>query len=160
MDKILLKPDPLAPDALVVLKKMAERKDHQGFAHMARGIEWSRYRPTDLIQAIDLALALDMVQMARELAQTGRQLFPQNERIRCAAVVLSPPVVLETRPSQTHDIEVSHRWMREHSSQYKGQWVAVRGGTFLGSAPTLNALYQHIGLARHDANAIVVRVLG
>jgi hypothetical protein len=141
------------------LQHAAERNDRQAFAQIAKAMIWSYHRSVDLTRAIDLALKLDMGPLAMDLAQEGRRLFPQDERIRQAAVVLTPPVILGARPRQIQDLEASQRWMKEHSSQYKGQWVAVRRGTLLGYAPTLKELYDRIGPEGKTASTIVVKVL-
>jgi len=39
------------------------------------------------------------------------------------------------------------------------QWVAVRGGTLLGSASTLQELHERIGVEGQIASTIVVKVL-
>jgi len=88
-------------DELTALKQAAESRDRREFARLARTINWVHYPPTELVQAIDVALALDMIQVARELARKGQNLFPRNERIQRAAGVLSPPFFMRTRPSQT-----------------------------------------------------------
>jgi hypothetical protein len=144
---------------LIALKNASENKNHQEFARLARAIKWVHYPPAELRQAIDLALALDMVQLARELAQEGRKLFPRDERIQRAVDVLSPPSFVRTQPSERMDFESSQQWLKEHASQHRGLWVAVRAGILLGSAPTLKELYQQIGLERRTPNTVVVKVL-
>ncbi|HXH12676.1 MAG TPA: DUF5678 domain-containing protein [Alphaproteobacteria bacterium] len=136
-----------------------EQKDRRTFAHLARALRWQDHHASDLLQAIDWALALDAVETARELAQHGRKLFPDHERLRQVAAVLAPPKVLGTRPSQPIGLDASQQWLKKHASRYKGQWVAVQSGTFLGSAPTLRELYERIGAEGKTAPTIVVKVL-
>jgi hypothetical protein len=146
-------------DELFALKNAAESKNRLEFARLATTITWRKYPSKELTGAIDFALALDMVQVARELAQEGRKLFPRDERIHRAAGVLSPPLFMRTQPVQITDFEVSQQWLNENSSHYRGLWVAVRAGTRLGSAPTLKELLQRIGTGGRTPNTLIVKVL-
>ena len=144
---------------LNALEKAAAGANHQAFALLATAINWSLYRAADLTRAIDLALTLDLVSLARTLAQQGSKLFPGETHLRDVLAVLSPPVVRGTRPAQDIHLKASQRWFKEHAPQYKGQWVAVRMGTLLASAPTLKELHEHIGTDGHTASTIVVKVV-
>jgi hypothetical protein len=144
---------------LVLLRDAAETKDCREFARIVRTVNWGHYPPAGLTHAIDLALALDMVQVARELAQEGRKIFPRNERIQRAAEALLPSFLMRTRPSEIIDVESSQQWLKHHASQYRGQWLAVRAGILLGSASTVKALYQQIGPQGRTPNTIIVKVL-
>jgi len=152
---------PPEPEALdfVALQRAAESQDPRTFTQLARAMKWRNRGPNDLTRTIDLALTMDMVPLARQLAEHGRKLFPNDERLRQLSAVLAPPVVLETRPSQPKDFEASQQWLREHASQFQGQWVAVRGGTLLGCAPTLKELYEQIGPEGKSRNTVIVKVL-
>ena len=151
--------DSSQPPELHTLEQAATQTDRQTFALLATTIDWSLHCATDLTRAIDLALALDMVSLARELAHQGSRLFPQDKRLQQAMAVLAPPVVRGTRPAQPLHFTAAQSWFKEHTSQYTGQWVAVRGDTLLGSAPTLQALHERIGAEGQTASTIVVKVL-
>jgi hypothetical protein len=145
--------------ALRALQHAAEPADREAFALCATTIDWATYHAADLTRAIDLALTLDLVSLARELAQQGSRLFPGETHLQQAMAVLSPPVVRSTRPAQTLHLKASQRWFKEHARQYQGQWVAVRSGTLLGAAPTLQELHERIGADGQTAHTIVVKVL-
>jgi len=142
-----------------LLEEAAMRDDRQDFTRLAREIQWKTALAEDLSRAIDLALALELVPLAMELAQRGKQLFPNSQRIQRAAQVLKPPVIVSTRPAQGDSRDVSRAWLTQHDHEYRGQWVAVRGGALLGASPTLNGLYQQIGSAADMFDTIVVKVL-
>jgi hypothetical protein len=144
---------------LISLKNAADSKNLREFARLANMIKWSEYPVAELARTIDLALALDMVQLARELIRKGRKSFPHNKRIKQAERVLSPPLLVRTRPAQATDFELSQQWLKEHSSRYKGLWVAVAGGTLLGSASTLKQLYEKIESIERTLETIIVKVL-
>lgn len=144
---------------LSTLEKAAQSADHRTFDLVVRTIDWSRLGVTELARAIDLALALDMTPLARELAHIGSKTFPGDTRIQQALAVLSPLAVSRMRLAQGPPLDASQKWLKEHASQYKGQWVAVHGSTLLGSAPTLRELYQRIGLHGQTAHTVIVKVV-
>ena len=147
------------PPELHTLEQAAAQTDRQTFARLATTIDRSAHCATALTRAIDLALALDVVSLARELAHQGSKIFPEDKHLQQAMAVLAPPVVRGTRLAQSLHLVAAQRWLKEHTSQYTGQWVAVRGGTLLGSAPTLQELHERIGAEGQTANTIVVKVL-
>jgi len=144
---------------LRALKNAAERKDSRAFAEAAGMMKWFQHSPADIMRAIDWALELDMAQLAMDLAQQGHRLFPQDDLIRKAAAVLSPPAFVGIRQVQIRDLEASQGWLREHAAEYKGRWVAVRGGKLRGIALTLKDLHKQIGLERNTPDMIIVKVL-
>ena len=152
-------PANLRKSALVELEKASENADHRTFALLTRTIDWSTHGAAELTRALDLALALDMVPLSRDLALRGSRLFPEDQRVQQAMAVLAPPVVVGTYPAQETNLETSQQWLEEHASQYKGQWIAVQNGMLLGSAPTLQALHRQIGPARQTSQTMVVKVL-
>jgi hypothetical protein len=147
------------PSELHTLEQVAAQTDRQAFALLVTTIDWSAHSATDLTRAIDLALALDMVSLARELAHHGSKIFPEDKRLQQAMAVLAPPVVRGTRPAQQLHLTAAQSWFKEYASHYTGQWIAVRGGTLLGSASTLQELHERIGVEGQTASTIVVKVL-
>jgi len=143
----------------LALEDAVKRADHQTFACLVRAMDWSVYRPNDLTCAIDMALQLDMVPLARELAQQGSRLFPEESHIQQAAAVLSPPVAMATPSPRRLPLAASQTWLKAHASQYKGQWVAVCDGTLLGTAPTLPELYNQLKLEGKMMHTVIVKVL-
>lgn len=152
-------PANLHKSALVELEKAFETADHRAFALLTRTIDWSTHGAADLTRAIDLALALDMVRLARDLARQGSRLFPEDQRVQQAMMVLAPPVVVSTYPTQETNLETSQQWLEAHASQYQGQWIAVQHGMLLGAAPTRQALHRQIGPAGQTSQILVVKVL-
>jgi len=145
--------------SLHLLEEAAERDDRQAFVRLTREMAWDIAQAEELLRTIHLALALDLAPLAMELAQRGKQLFPESHLIQQAAQVLRPPVVVSTRPAQGNHNEASRAWLAQHSHEHRGQWIAVRAGVLLGVAPTLKGLYQQIGSATDTPETIVVKVL-
>jgi hypothetical protein len=144
---------------ILLLEESARAADRRAFAALAEAIDWSARRPDDLTTAIDLALSLEMASLAIELAQLGGRLFPDHARVQRAAQVLAHPVVRAVRPARAKELGASRAWLREHASEYRGQWVAVRQGQLLGAAPSLETLRPLIGEGEEAASTLVTRVL-
>ena len=158
LQSLSVEDSPQLPE-LYSLEQAAAQTDHQAFALLAITIDWSTHCATDLTRAIDLALALDMVSLARELAHQGSKIFSEDKRLQQAMAVLAPPAVRGMRPARSLHLTAAQSWLKEHAPQYTGQWVAVRGSTLLGSAPTLQELHERIGIEGQTASTIVVKVL-
>jgi hypothetical protein len=144
---------------LQALESAAQAVDRQAFIAQAEAIDWSAQMPDDLAHAIDLALHLELGTLAIALAQQGVRLFPDHERLQQAAHILAPPVIRTTPAAPVQGIEASRTWIRDHADTYRGQWVAVREGTLLGTASSLKGLLAALGPDQDRTNTIVTRVL-
>jgi len=146
---------------LTAIEEAAAREDRHAIISLVKQVDWRSHRPEDLIRVIQSCIFLDMVLLARELADEGKRLFPNDKRMEQWAIVLAPAKVIGTRPASGNAIglEASHRWFQNNSSKYKGQWIAVRNGELLGVAPTLKELYAQIGQDKKTPDTIVVKAL-
>ena len=142
-------------DALEALARKGER---EGFLRALNQINWSLAPSTGLGRALDLALSLDLAAQASELAQIGAARFPDDTQLAQAARVLAPPVVRTLQHERVGDLHASQDWLREHSGSYRGQWVVVREGQLLGSAPALAELRELLARENNPSTTIVTRV--
>jgi hypothetical protein len=141
------------------LEEIAIKGTPHTFSSFVENLDWSNRRPDELSAAIDLALRLEMAALAIDLAQMGAQLFPYHERIQRAARVLAPPTVRTTHLPPAREMKASRRWLREHASEYRGQWVAVLDGRLMGVAPSLKELKSTIDLDEETPALLVTKVL-
>ncbi len=74
----------------MLLEEAFQRKDPRTFARVATATKWSEYQAMDLLQAIDMALELNMTKLAMDLAREGQKFFPHHKRIQQVAKVVSP----------------------------------------------------------------------
>jgi hypothetical protein len=145
---------------LLAIEAAEAGEDRHALIALTEQIDWRRRRPEELIRAIQASLFLDMVLLARELADEGRRVFPNDKRLKQWAIVLAPAKIIGTQPASAIGLEASHRWFQQNNaSQYKGQWIAVFNGELLGAAPTLKELYDKIGRDQKTPGTIVVQVL-
>lgn len=141
------------------LEEIAIKGTPHIFSSFVERLDWTHRWPDELSAAIDLALRLEMAALAIDLAQMGAQLFPYHERIQRAARVLAPPIAHTTRLPPAGGMKASRRWLREHASEYRGQWVAVLGGQLMGVAPSLKELMSIIDLDEATLALLVTKVL-
>lgn len=141
-----------------VLERSAHAGDHRRFVELVKETNWSTRAPEELLKAIDLALYQEMAKLAIELAQLGGRLFPNHDRVQRAAKVLAPPVARVSRLPHPSGLDASKAWLREHASEYRGQWVAVREGQLLRAADDLDELMPLIGQDEAAINTVVTRL--
>jgi hypothetical protein len=145
--------------SLSELEDAAESRNYEAFEYLAKSLDYSEYGPAVLRQTLDLALNLDMVPLARELAQKGLCLFPQENAFQQAAIVLAPPQIIGTRPSKPSKLAASQEWLKNNAAQYKGKWVAVGDGKLLGAAAKFKELQKQIEGFGKTVDTIIVKVL-
>lgn len=145
--------------ALVRLEEYASANMLKEYSQLAEKIEWANYNPEELLRAVDLALSLDLAALAMRLAQQGRNIFSTHERMQQAGQVLTPPVVRLVETSSAQAQAASQEWLRENAIQYRGQWVAVRAGTLLGTAVSLSDLMPVISRNTEALDILVTKVL-
>lgn len=148
-----------ASSLVVLLEEAAHDGDAEMFAKLADALNWSAHPPDELTRAIDLALSLDLASQAIELAQQAGHLFPDHERSQLAAQVLAPPTVRDVHPPRARGLDLSMSWLREHGSQYRGQWVAVREGKLLANASSLKELKETISEDEDAISTLITKVL-
>jgi len=116
------------------------------FARALEAIRWDA-KPVGAFQAgIEMCLALDAVDLARELAARGAVLHPTDDMLATLSRVLAPPIVLSVGNNTQPDQSLSVQWLQDHSRAYAGSWVALRNGALLGSADTRQMLIERLGI--------------
>lgn len=150
---------PQIEEALTLLEEYTQAGKRQQFAALAEVLDWSACQPKELLRAIDLALSLELASLAMKLAQQGRRLFPNYERIQQAAQVLAPPVGREVSTPYTQNLSASQVWLREHATEYRGRWVAVREGELVATAESLHELATVISQDEESVNMVISKVL-
>ncbi len=135
------------------------KNDRATFNRLFKSINWRERSAEELRRVISLCLSLEMVRSARELADMGTQLYPENKKLAHIAYVIAPPRVIGTRPAENLGLPASRKWLNENSSNYKGHWIAVREGKLLGASPIFEELLEQIGQENRTPATIVARVL-
>jgi hypothetical protein len=129
-------------DDLRVLEEAAARKDISGFGRAQEAIDWAAHQAEDIIRAMDLALEVGAYGTARTLSEIGARQFPDHEVVRKYARILGPAKILRTGLPPDPGAAADIRWLKKHSSEYRGRWVALKDGELLESADSFEQLLQ------------------
>ena len=146
------------PAKLVRLLENKAKQGPQPFAQTVQSIDWSLQPPELFLRAIDLALALEMAIVARQLAKDGFRRFPNHTRLQDAYTVLSPAKAHILRETGDSSITQSMRVVNTQAEKYRGQWVALKDGQVLSAAATLKALHSQLEPA-DDHSILITKVL-
>jgi hypothetical protein len=86
--------DFLALFVRLVSRSITSSKTPACFHDDKSAVNWRRRRPDELIQVIQSCIFLDMVHWARELADEGRRLFPNDNMKNTLLILLNihPPI--------------------------------------------------------------------
>jgi len=125
---------------LDLLEKAVASEDSSVFARAVDQIDWSRHTPEDIIRAVYLALAVGAHGTARSLTEIGARQFPGHETVQRFARVLAPPKILRADLPPDPGAAADIRWLKEHGSEYRGRYVALKDGELLDSADSFEPL--------------------
>ena len=140
------------------IETAAAREDKRSFVELIRAVKWQERTAPQLLRAIDLAFGLEIHSFAADLARRGPEWFPTNKRIRQLASVFAPPRVLGTAPARPH-LKASRRWLAQHSTEYRGMWVAVYDGKLIATAKTRAGLTPQLPAHVSRTEILITRVL-
>lgn len=127
-------------DGIKVLEQAAAKHDVIAFGRAEEVMDWTGHPPDDFIHAINLALKIGAFMVARRISQKGAKLHPDNEAVQLHARVLAPPKILRTDLPPDPGVKANMRWLKEHSSEYRGRWIALKHGDLLDSDDSFEGL--------------------
>ncbi|MBI4675688.1 MAG: hypothetical protein HY741_28940 [Chloroflexi bacterium] len=97
------------------------------------------------LRAIKKALAEGAYLHARVLSAEGARRYPKHALLGRYATALAPPRIIGSAPATKTDLRANKAWIEKHGSRYSGKWIALRDGTLLGVADTLQDLADALG---------------
>jgi len=131
-------------DGIAVLEIAAQVGDEAAFVRAVGGIDWLQRPASEFARAVRLALAAGAHLLARNLAAQGARLYPDHPELQKMARILAPPRVLRTNLPPDLSARTNLEWMRAHATEYRGQWVALKNGVLLATAPTACELKKQL----------------
>jgi len=129
---------------LSLLMEAAQTGDAATFIQVSQKIEWSQRSAADFITAIHLALATGAHLTARELTTKGVRMYPEHPELQKMAHILAPPKVKVSKRASGASRRKDFAWLKQHSAQYRGQWVALKDGELVAAAATLPELKAQV----------------
>jgi hypothetical protein len=132
-------------DPLARLERAAKAANQAAFLEAVKEINWQRGSVRDFVRAVRLALTVGTHATARELAMRGAELHFDSNELEKYARVLAPPKVLAERPQSKVNPKANVEWLKVNKDNYRGKWIAIRNGEFLGFADTYRELVAQLG---------------
>jgi len=132
-------------DAMTLLRAAADSGDEEMFVKAMGYMNWSQRSEETFVEAVRLALRAGAHRAARELAVEGVQRYPGNSRLQKMSRLLGPPRVLRDDLPPVPSLRANKAWMETHATEYRGQWIALREGELIASAPTARELRSEVG---------------
>ncbi len=108
----------------------------------------------DFVQAVRFALANDQAGEARRAAARGAADFPSHPWLRKANRVLNPSRIV-AKPATAPDRSREFAWLRKHSVEYRGRWVALHGAELLSSGARLEDVLSEVRSRNLDVKPLV-----
>jgi hypothetical protein len=108
--------------------------------------------------AIEILLQYENIDVARRLATIGLQSYPENEALQNYAKALAPPKLMQTGTNVGRDHSKSLKWLSINSGKYVGQWVALRDGVLICTAPSRKLLVEMLGNTAKDESILLSRI--
>jgi len=97
--------------------------------------------PESFIEEILAALGFGAEKRAREITEQGLALYPDHEKLQKYRHFLRPARsrVVPGGPTIS-DPRSSYEWIKRHSGEYRGKWVALYKGELAASSESLNEI--------------------
>jgi hypothetical protein len=131
-------------DPLFRLERAA-KLNSTAFVDALSSVQWQRISASDFVRAIRLALGVGAHVAARRLAIDGANIHLNNRELQKYARVLAPPKPLPKRDRSDLQPKANVAWLKANKKHYRGQWVALKNGVLVSSAPTYRALVAELG---------------
>ncbi len=123
-----------------VLEDAAAREDVIAFGRAEETMDWTGHPPEDFIHAINLALRVGAFMVARRISEKGARLYPHDETVQLHARVLAPPKILRADLPPDPGAKANIDWLKQHSFEYRGRWIALKDGYLLDSDDSFEKL--------------------
>ncbi len=111
----------------------------------------------DFVSAIRSLLASEQARDARRMAACAAARFAGHPWLRKADRVLNPSRIT-AEPAQAPDRTREFAWLRQHSTEYRGRWVALLGDDLLAAAEDLDEVLRELRGRDLETHPLVHRV--
>jgi hypothetical protein len=134
---------PVLPQSEFIMPELANLELTVEVEAASRGLEKESVAAIEEFwNAVRLALSAGATETARALACAGFQRHPADQGLAALARLLAPPRVLERELPPRPGTRANQEWLRAHSAEHGGSWVALRDGELVASARSLHELRE------------------
>ena len=116
------------------LKAVSFVGDEVAFTEAVNAMNWENRTAGDFLRATRLALATGAHLKARWLATEGATRYPEHTELQNYAHVLAPPKVISANLPPDPNAAADMHWLKTCGADYRGRWVALRGGVLITTA--------------------------
>lgn len=127
------------------LEAVAIAHDERAFLEVLQQVNWHNHPPANFVRAAQLALKAGAYREAYWISAKGAEYYPDNSELQKYARVLAPPKAVSGKATTNSGHKANREWLKDHGSEYSGQWVAVRNGQLLGTSDSLKELAERVG---------------
>jgi hypothetical protein len=97
----------------------------------------------DLAQLADLVTHGELAG-AWEMVKEMERRWPDDEQVRRFAHVLAPPTISVRQGSTARPHRQEYGWLREHSGEYPGCWLAVLNDKLIAASPDARVVVEAV----------------
>jgi len=119
--------------------------------------EEHRGSPEEYVRMIEALLDSEKFAAARQMAARAAGLFSDHPWLSQANRVLNPRKAV-SRPGKTSDRQREFSWLRKHSSEYRGQWVALVGDELVAHSESVEDVLGEVEARRLNGRPLFHRV--
>lgn len=100
--------------------------------------------PESFIEEIQGILNSGTLRGAREVAEQGLALFPGHPELQRLHHALRPFEVRINPHFRISDPSASYEWIKRHSGEYRGEWVALTKGELVAVGESLEEILEAV----------------
>ena len=94
--------------------------------------------PESFLEEIRTALGFGAEKRARRITEEGLALYPEHEKLQQYRHFLRPAGSRVAPGPNASDPRPSYEWIRRHSGEYRGKWVALYKGELAAASESFN----------------------
>ena len=138
----------LTDKKIALLEAIAVVGNIDQFARIYREINLNDRTENDIVCIVQLALNIGAPSLAKEACERGLTRFPNNKELSEMYSIFAPPQVTVSQRQPLPGIRLNTEWLTAHGDEYRGKWVALRAGTLVAAADSVNDLLKITGDVR------------
>ncbi|HYX22538.1 MAG TPA: hypothetical protein VFC23_00160 [Thermoanaerobaculia bacterium] len=98
--------------------------------------------PESFLEEIRTALGFGAEKRAREITEQGLALYPDHATLQQYRHFLRPAGSRVVSGPNAGDPRPSYEWIKRHSGEYRGKWVALYKGELIVASESFNEILQ------------------
>lgn len=118
------------------------------FTDIYRSMNLDDRPENDIVSIVQLALSIGAIALAEVACKYGLTRFPNHDELKKMRTIFEPPRITVSRRRPPAGIRANTEWLTAHGDEYRGKWVALRAGSLVASANSIDELLKLTGDVR------------